>query len=619
MIRDKVFISYSHSNRNWLDLLLGHLKPFNMEGLVWNDQAIRPGEQWLDEIEKSLNSVKVAVLLLSREFMASEFIQEKELPRFLGPAENGEVIILPVLISACNWEHTSIYKFQSPHNPKKPLNRLSKEQRETVLADIAKAIHSAWKHSPTRPILTNCMQDIDENHGKILRARLRTLADQYSDLEPERLKAAIAKAMKQAKPDPLLVNEFPSIFNSGPIEDWPDLLRRTTPDPFPLDKPFLDAFEEALSLPPDRQGSLNSTGLSSLIVMVLEPASLSQDTTCPRYAFRAFFCPHEEATPDQWLIVDDRNPGYPIPADDFVEGLQPLFREALGRALAHVPSAKEPLLIELFLPRAFLNLDIGRKIMLTVPGENHGKSLASLHPIVLRSSDRYQYFHERRATTFQTTLPAKWDRARNQFLLEQEPCHWWQDPPPTPKKRSASLLANQDVEPPEDVMKRKFDQLRLSEEFFSFRRVVDLPTCPKQLETWLHQVINACPAVAIWWRPGASSPQSVREKSLRYRRQNSHSCFGVDQPPKKKLAHRDPFKHPHVTSPLRLFHSFAQAIFHGRLSDEHSLALSEVVLLMDCVERWPPRRDSELPFERRSDEKGEYFDVSAEYALYSEP
>jgi hypothetical protein len=465
------------------------------------------------------------------------------------------------------------------------------------------------------PDLTRCMEDNAE-HGMILLGRLRALSHQYSQLEPKKLQEAIAKAMEQAFSGCLPKNVFPSVFGNGPIADWADLLSRITPDPSRLDKGFLDALEEALSIPPGAHGHSDSTALSSLIVMVLEPPDLPEGTICDKYAFRAFFCPDEDAEPDQWRIVDAKDAGYPIKAADFFGDLQPSLLKALDCALTLVPQPVEPLLLEIFLPRRFLNMDIGQMITLPVPGSK-SEPLSKHYPIVLRSSDRYQNFHERRAKTLQNPLPAKWDWARSAPSPTESRGCWWHDPPPRPKKRLSSMKTENKIVNPEDVMEELFDRLRVRKEFFSFRRVTNLPSCSKLLETWLIQMINSSPAVAIWWRPGAQSSRAQRENSLRFCHAEDVPGFGVGKLSGNKLAHADPFIHPHITTPLKLFHTFASGVFYGRRSDEHALAFSELVLLMESVERWPPRRDFEPAIERKSDERGQVISVIEEEILFS--
>ena len=70
-----MFISYSNEDIEWLKLLRKQLKPLEKKGLnVWSDRDIIPGQEWLTEIDKSLDRVKVAVLLVSANFLDSDFI-----------------------------------------------------------------------------------------------------------------------------------------------------------------------------------------------------------------------------------------------------------------------------------------------------------------------------------------------------------------------------------------------------------------------------------------------------------------------------------------------------------------------------------------------------------------
>jgi hypothetical protein len=144
--RTQVFVSYSHEDAEWLKRLQVHLKPLMRSGDVdlWDDTRIKPGAKWRKEIEQALASAKVAVLLISADFLASDFIDKDELPPLLAAAEQDEAVILSLIVSPSLYEETpSLARFQAANSPKKPLTTLDKAEQEKVLVQVAKAIKEA--------------------------------------------------------------------------------------------------------------------------------------------------------------------------------------------------------------------------------------------------------------------------------------------------------------------------------------------------------------------------------------------------------------------------------------------------------------------------------------------
>ena len=88
MKRTQVFISYSHSDKKWLEELQMTLKPYVRDHRldVWDNTRIPKGTKWKEEIKKALDKAKVAALLVSRYFFASDFIAGNELPDLLDAA-----------------------------------------------------------------------------------------------------------------------------------------------------------------------------------------------------------------------------------------------------------------------------------------------------------------------------------------------------------------------------------------------------------------------------------------------------------------------------------------------------------------------------------------------------
>jgi tetratricopeptide (TPR) repeat protein len=146
--RDKVFISYSHKDKKWLNELQVHLSPVTRTGKVdvWDDNKIGIGTRWRNEIETALNFAKVVVLLLSGNFLSSTFISEYELPAALTAMETEGVFIVPVVLRPfkCRDDDNTLSEFQSVNPPDKTLSEMEIPERDRcwikvvdeILADL---------------------------------------------------------------------------------------------------------------------------------------------------------------------------------------------------------------------------------------------------------------------------------------------------------------------------------------------------------------------------------------------------------------------------------------------------------------------------------------------------
>jgi hypothetical protein len=145
--RTKVFISYSHADKDWLDRLKRHLKPLVREGNLdcWDDTHIQAGDDWKQEIQNALDTAQVAVLLISADFFASDFIDETELPPLLEAAKAKGVRILPVILSASRFARSpELARIQAVNPPSRPLNDMLPAEQEKVLDHLAHTIESIF-------------------------------------------------------------------------------------------------------------------------------------------------------------------------------------------------------------------------------------------------------------------------------------------------------------------------------------------------------------------------------------------------------------------------------------------------------------------------------------------
>ncbi len=143
--RKKVFISYSHRDARRLERLHTHLAMYEREGLVdaWDDTKIAVGADWKEEIKKALQEAKVAVLLISADFLASKFIAENELPSLLEAAKAGGTRIIPVILSPCNYNDSGLHQFQAVNPPSKPLSSMNSNDKEALWMKVVKLINES--------------------------------------------------------------------------------------------------------------------------------------------------------------------------------------------------------------------------------------------------------------------------------------------------------------------------------------------------------------------------------------------------------------------------------------------------------------------------------------------
>lgn len=143
MKRQGVFISYSKKDSKWLEYLRPHLsyleQDFNFS--IWEDSKIAIGSDWQDEIRIAIGTAKVAILMISANFLSSNFIKEEELPALLRAAENDGAIIFPIIISPCMFSDIkSISKFQTVNSPSNPLINMKKGEREGLFHKVTKEV-----------------------------------------------------------------------------------------------------------------------------------------------------------------------------------------------------------------------------------------------------------------------------------------------------------------------------------------------------------------------------------------------------------------------------------------------------------------------------------------------
>jgi hypothetical protein len=146
--RNSAFICCSQRDKRFLEDLQTHLQPhIRKYGLhVWDETKMRPGSKWEEEIKKALQETKVAVVLVSAHFLASDFIAEKILPPLLVAAEREGAIILPVILTTCAFDDSDLAQFNSVNGiPAKPLDLMTSGNKSRLWNKVAGYVRDALK------------------------------------------------------------------------------------------------------------------------------------------------------------------------------------------------------------------------------------------------------------------------------------------------------------------------------------------------------------------------------------------------------------------------------------------------------------------------------------------
>ncbi|HEX5757758.1 MAG TPA: NB-ARC domain-containing protein [Thermoanaerobaculia bacterium] len=149
MPRDYIFVSYSHQDAEWLDRLRIFLKAFPWGlsykdgGCLWMDPYIQTGDRWRREIGDGLARSRIAVLLVSQDFLASDFIARHELPSILEAAASDEltIVCVPVSSSVVDLARKELLDYQWPRPPDQPLDLLGPAERMAALALIFRELY----------------------------------------------------------------------------------------------------------------------------------------------------------------------------------------------------------------------------------------------------------------------------------------------------------------------------------------------------------------------------------------------------------------------------------------------------------------------------------------------
>ncbi|WP_437594039.1 SIR2 family protein [Sorangium sp. So ce1000] len=147
----EVFFSYSQSNRELRDKLETHLAILKRKGVIrgWHDGEIGAGEERDRALVEHLETAKVILLLISADFLASDFCYDVEMQKAIERHNRGEARVIPVILDACDWEGAPFGKLSSLPRGGRPVT--SWVNQSEAFTDIAKGIRKQVEQLTQNP------------------------------------------------------------------------------------------------------------------------------------------------------------------------------------------------------------------------------------------------------------------------------------------------------------------------------------------------------------------------------------------------------------------------------------------------------------------------------------
>jgi TIR domain/CHAT domain len=136
----KIFCSYSHKDEKYRAELETHLALLARQGAVhvWHDRQIEPGADWAREIDENINHANVVLLLISADFLASQYCYGIEMNRALARATTSETRVVPILVRKCDLQGVPFGHLQWLPSGAKPVKNWP--DRDSAWTDVAKSV-----------------------------------------------------------------------------------------------------------------------------------------------------------------------------------------------------------------------------------------------------------------------------------------------------------------------------------------------------------------------------------------------------------------------------------------------------------------------------------------------
>lgn len=145
-----VFFSYSHADEALRDQLEKQLSLLKRQGIidVWHDRRIIAGQDFAKEIDRHVETDDIILLLVSADFIDSDYCYNKEMSRAMARHDAGDAVVIPIILRACDWHGAPFGKLNATPPDGRPITQYP--DRDQAFLEVAKAVRAAAKHFEQR-------------------------------------------------------------------------------------------------------------------------------------------------------------------------------------------------------------------------------------------------------------------------------------------------------------------------------------------------------------------------------------------------------------------------------------------------------------------------------------
>lgn len=141
----EVFLSYAHKDERLKNKLRTHLSLLQRQGVIadWHDRDITAGDEWKGQIDTHLKRARIILLLVSPDFLASDYCYDVELKRAMSRHRAGRAVVIPVFLRPCDWKGAPFGKLQGLPTDAEPVTARRWSSQDEAFTVVARGIRAA--------------------------------------------------------------------------------------------------------------------------------------------------------------------------------------------------------------------------------------------------------------------------------------------------------------------------------------------------------------------------------------------------------------------------------------------------------------------------------------------